>query len=73
MRSRQLLLCLLLFLGTISCHPIILVLNFDGGFFEKRYKKEAYRHSEFAPRILADNGIRVVMKVCHFNTKVVVN
>lgn len=28
-----------------------------------RYKREAYRHSEFAPRILADNGLRVVMKV----------
>ncbi len=29
-----------------------------------RYKRESYRGSEFAPRILADNGIRVVMKVC---------
>ncbi|KAL5495679.1 hypothetical protein ACEPAI_1142 [Sanghuangporus weigelae] len=28
-----------------------------------RYKREAYRGSEFAPRILADNGIPVVMKV----------
>jgi hypothetical protein len=28
-----------------------------------RYKREAYRGSEFAPRILADNGIKVVMKV----------
>lgn len=28
-----------------------------------RYKREAYRGSEFAPRILADNGIQVVMKV----------
>lgn len=29
-----------------------------------RYKREAYRGSEFAPRILADNDLRVVMKVC---------
>ena len=29
-----------------------------------RYKREAYRHSEFAPRILNDNGLKVVMKVC---------
>ena len=28
-----------------------------------RYKREAYRHSEFAPRVLADNGLDVVMKV----------
>lgn len=28
-----------------------------------RYKREGYRHSEFAPRILADNDIDVVMKV----------
>lgn len=28
-----------------------------------RYKREAYRGSEFAPRILADEGIQVVMKV----------
>ena len=28
-----------------------------------RYKREAYRGSEFAPRILADHGIQVVMKV----------
>lgn len=28
-----------------------------------RYKREAYRGSEFAPRILADNGLQVVMKV----------
>ncbi len=27
-----------------------------------RYKREAYRGSEFAPRILADNGLNVVMK-----------
>ncbi|KAI5115486.1 hypothetical protein M0805_007780 [Coniferiporia weirii] len=27
-----------------------------------RYKREAYRHSEFAPRILHDAGLRVVMK-----------
>ncbi|EKM81020.1 hypothetical protein AGABI1DRAFT_105866 [Agaricus bisporus var. burnettii JB137-S8] len=31
-----------------------------------RYKREAYRGSEFAPRILADNGIQVVMKSDHF-------
>jgi hypothetical protein len=31
-----------------------------------RYKREAYRGSEFAPRILAENGIDVVMKVCTF-------
>ena len=29
-----------------------------------RYKREAYRGSEFAPRILAENGLQVVMKVC---------
>ena len=28
-----------------------------------RYKRESYRGSEFAPRILAENGIQVVMKV----------
>jgi hypothetical protein len=28
-----------------------------------RYKREAYRGSEFAPRVLADHGIQVVMKV----------
>lgn len=28
-----------------------------------RYKREAWRHSEFAPRVLADNDIDVVMKV----------
>lgn len=28
-----------------------------------RYKREAYRGSEFAPKILADNGIQVVVKV----------
>lgn len=28
-----------------------------------RYKREAYRGSPFAPRVLADNGIPVVMKV----------
>jgi hypothetical protein len=31
-----------------------------------RYKREAYRGSEFAPRVLAENGIDVVMKVCTF-------
>ena len=28
-----------------------------------RYKRESFRGSEFAPRILADAGVRVVMKV----------
>ena len=28
-----------------------------------RYKAESYRHSEFAPRILHDNDLRVIMKV----------
>lgn len=28
-----------------------------------RYKREAYRGSEFAAKILAENGIPVVMKV----------
>ncbi|KAJ7512479.1 carbohydrate esterase family 9 protein [Mycena galericulata] len=30
-----------------------------------RYKREAFRGSEFAPRILADNGLEVVMKSDH--------
>ncbi|KAI8995511.1 carbohydrate esterase family 9 protein [Trametes punicea] len=30
-----------------------------------RYKREAYRGSEFAPRILAQNGLQVVMKSDH--------
>ena len=30
---------------------------------QARYKREAYRGSEFAPRILADHGLQVVMKV----------
>ncbi|KAF8070512.1 carbohydrate esterase family 9 protein [Lyophyllum atratum] len=30
-----------------------------------RYKREAYRGSEFAPRILADNGLQVIMKSDH--------
>jgi len=30
-----------------------------------RYKRESYRGSEFAPRILAENGLRVVMKSDH--------
>ncbi|KAJ6468464.1 hypothetical protein C8R45DRAFT_1018898 [Mycena sanguinolenta] len=30
-----------------------------------RYKREAYRHSEFAARILADNGLKVIMKSDH--------
>lgn len=28
------------------------------------YKREAYRGSEFAPRVLVDNNVSVVMKVC---------
>ena len=28
-----------------------------------RYKREAYRHSAYAPRILYDEGIDVIMKV----------
>ncbi|KIJ15978.1 hypothetical protein PAXINDRAFT_99322 [Paxillus involutus ATCC 200175] len=30
-----------------------------------RYKREGYRHSEFAPRILNDDGLKVVMKSDH--------
>ncbi|KAJ7221007.1 carbohydrate esterase family 9 protein [Mycena haematopus] len=30
-----------------------------------RYKREAYRHSEFAPRILAENAFTVLMKSDH--------
>ncbi|TFK25665.1 composite domain of metallo-dependent hydrolase [Coprinopsis marcescibilis] len=30
-----------------------------------RYKREAYRGSEFAPKILTDNGLKVVMKSDH--------
>ncbi|KZT72054.1 composite domain of metallo-dependent hydrolase [Daedalea quercina L-15889] len=30
-----------------------------------RYKREAYRGSEFAPRILAENGLSVIMKSDH--------
>ncbi|KXN85384.1 hypothetical protein AN958_11484 [Leucoagaricus sp. SymC.cos] len=33
-----------------------------------RYKREAYRSSEFAPRILARNGITVLMKVSAFQS-----
>lgn len=29
----------------------------------RRYKREAFRHSEFAPRVLHDKGIKVLMKV----------
>ena len=29
-----------------------------------RYKRESFRGSVFAPRVLADHGINVVMKVC---------
>ena len=28
-----------------------------------RYKRESYRGSEFAPRVLAENGLPVIMKV----------
>lgn len=28
-----------------------------------RYKREAFRGSEYAPRILAEHGLKVVMKV----------
>jgi hypothetical protein len=40
-------------------HPPAIALFATNG----RYKREAYRASEFAPRILADNGLNVVMKV----------
>ncbi|CDO74447.1 hypothetical protein BN946_scf184979.g2 [Trametes cinnabarina] len=30
-----------------------------------RYKREAFRHSEFAPRILAEEGVPVIMKSDH--------
>ena len=30
-----------------------------------RYKREAYRSSEFAPRILSEHGLKVVMKVTY--------
>ena len=33
-----------------------------------RKKREAYRGSEFAPRVLAEHGIPVVMKVYHFRS-----
>ena len=42
-------------------HPPAVALFATNG----RYKREAYRASEFAPRILADNGFKVVMKVMH--------
>ncbi|KAJ7164026.1 carbohydrate esterase family 9 protein [Mycena crocata] len=32
---------------------------------QARYKREAYRGSEFAPRVLADNGLTVLMKSDH--------
>ena len=34
---------------------------------QARYKREAFRGSEFAPRVLADNGLQVVMKVRTFS------
>ena len=34
----------------------------------QRYKREAYRASEFAPRILAQEGLTVLMKV--FNSSI---
>jgi hypothetical protein len=33
-----------------------------------RYKREAYRGSEFAAKILADNNLTVIMKVCRILT-----
>ena len=30
-----------------------------------RYKREAFRHSQFAPKILNDAGIPVIMKASH--------
>ncbi|KAJ7189546.1 hypothetical protein GGX14DRAFT_547061 [Mycena pura] len=36
-----------------------------------RYKREAYRHSEFAARILADNELKVVMKIEVFGGPVI--
>lgn len=36
---------------------------FYGSDTRGRYKREAYRGSPFAARVLADNGIPVVMKV----------
>jgi hypothetical protein len=42
-------------------HPPAVALFSTNG----RYKREAYQASEFAPRILADNGIKVIMKVIH--------
>lgn len=32
-----------------------------------RYKREAYRGSEFAPRILSEHGLKVGMKVRRFS------
>ncbi|KAI0311415.1 composite domain of metallo-dependent hydrolase [Amylostereum chailletii] len=42
-------------------HPPAVALFATNG----RYKREAYRASEFAPRILSDNGLKVVMKSDH--------
>lgn len=30
-----------------------------------RYKREAFRHSQFSPRVLSDAGIPVILKVSH--------
>ncbi len=55
----------------ISCAAHYLIQNIVGkppaaALFatHSRYKRESYRGSEFAPRILPDAGIQVVMKVC---------
>ena len=54
--SRLILLILMNFIGST---PAIALFATNG-----RYKREAYRGSEFAPRILAEHVLRVVMKVC---------
>ena len=54
----------------LSCLNIIILTFIIGGppaialfATNARYKREAYRGSEFAPAILADNDLKVVMKV----------
>lgn len=37
--------------------------NSNSNQYYSRYKREAYRHSTYAPKILHDQGIKVVMKV----------
>ena len=44
-------------------HASCILWDLDIYALQNRYKREAYRGSEFAPRIMADNGLRVVMKV----------